>query len=73
MNGAAYGREKRIEVADAYMLGMDQQVLLETKYDNQPRRGERDKSVEAPGRRRGSRFERRRPIDNQSRHLGRGS
>ena len=31
MNCAAYGREKRIEVADAYMLGMDQQVPLETK------------------------------------------
>ena len=31
VNCAAYGREKRIEVADAYMLGMDQQVPSETK------------------------------------------
>ena len=32
--------------------------------------GERGESVEAPGRRRGSRFERRRPNDNQSRRRG---
>ena len=31
VNGAAYGREKRIEVGNAYMRGMDQQVPSETK------------------------------------------
>ncbi len=39
VNGAAYGREKGIEVADVYMLGMDQQVPWRPN-NNQPRQGE---------------------------------
>ena len=55
VNGAAYGREKRIEVADAYMLGMDQQVPLETKRQSASAGGKGEVS-------RGAREEERQPL-----------
>ena len=41
VNCAAYGRENRIEVAVAYMLGMDQQVPSETKRQSASAGGKR--------------------------------
>ena len=41
MNGAAYGREKMIEVGNAYMRGMDQQVPSETKRQSASAGGKR--------------------------------
>ncbi len=55
MNCAAYGREKRIEVADAYMLSMDQQVPLETKRQSASAGGKGEVSQ-------GAREEERQPL-----------